>query len=65
MSNVPNYLKDYADLYANNPRDAALQWFKDARYGLFLHYGLYSLMGQHEWVQYRQRIPVVLTRFGR
>ena len=58
MSNVPNYLKDYADLYANNPRDAALQWFKDARYGLFLHYGLYSLMGQHEWVQYRQRIPV-------
>ena len=43
MSNIPNYLKNYADLYADNPRAAALQWFREARYGLFLHYGLYSL----------------------
>ncbi len=27
-------------------------------YGLFLHYGLYSLLGRHEWVQFRERIPV-------
>ena len=46
MSNVPNYLGDYADLYADNPRVAARQWFRNARYGLFLHYGLYSLIGR-------------------
>ena len=58
MSNIPNYLKNYADLYADNPRTAALQWFREARYGLFLHYGLYSLIGRHEWVQLRELIPV-------
>jgi len=34
------------------------QWFKDARYGLFIHYGLYSLPGRGEWVLNRERIPV-------
>lgn len=58
MSDVPSYLRDYAGLYAQNPRAAALQWFREARYGLFLHYGLYSLLGRHEWVQERERIPV-------
>ena len=58
MSNVPNYLRDYADLYADNPRVAARQWFRNARYGLFLHYGLYSLIGRREWVQLRELIPV-------
>lgn len=55
---VPSYLKDYADLYRNDPRSAALRWFREARFGLFLHYGLYSLEGRHEWLQYREKIPV-------
>ena len=55
---VPSYLKDYADLYAQNPRNAALQWFADANYGLFLHYGVYSLLGRGEWVMYHEQIPV-------
>jgi len=58
MPDVPSYLADYADLYADSPRGAALQWFRGAKYGLFLHYGLYSLLGRHEWVQFRDKIPV-------
>jgi len=58
MATVPSYLKDYTDLYQMKPREAALQWFRDAKYGLFLHYGLYSLLGRHEWVQLREKIPV-------
>ncbi|MFC1452373.1 alpha-L-fucosidase [Verrucomicrobiota bacterium] len=53
---TPAYLAGYAKQYASDPRTAALQWFRDARYGLFLHYGLYSLLGRHEWVQYREHI---------
>jgi alpha-L-fucosidase len=49
---------DHADAYSEDPREAALTWFADAKYGLFLHYGLYSLIGRHEWVQYREQIPV-------
>lgn len=26
-----------------------LQWFRDARFGMFVHWGLYSLIGRHEY----------------
>ncbi|MBD2847667.1 alpha-L-fucosidase [Paenibacillus sp. IB182496] len=55
---VPSYLKGYESLYARNPREAALAWFRNARSGLFIHYGLYSLLGRGEWVMYHERIPV-------
>ena len=55
---VPSYLKNYADLYARDPKAAALAWFKDAKFGLFMHYGLYSILGRGEWVMYRENIPV-------
>lgn len=55
---VPRYLSQYASQYASDPRQAAIQWFRDAGYGLFMHYGLYSLLGRHEWVQFREKIPV-------
>ncbi|MHC4506856.1 MAG: alpha-L-fucosidase, partial [Planctomycetota bacterium] len=58
MSDVPSYLADHADLYRTDPRAAAVEWFREAKYGLFLHYGLYSILGTHEWVQFRERIPV-------
>ncbi len=35
-----------------------MQWFREAKFGLFLHYGLYSLLGRHEWVQLREKITV-------
>ena len=58
MTEVPAYLQPHSDLYATNPRKAAIEWFRNARYGLFLHYGLYSLVGRHEWVQLREKITV-------
>ena len=33
------------------------EWFKEARYGLFIHYGLYSLLERGEWVWNREEIP--------
>ncbi|MCF7855421.1 MAG: alpha-L-fucosidase [Candidatus Pacebacteria bacterium] len=57
-THVPTYLSDYKAEYAKNPRKAALQWFRDAKYGLFIHYGLYSLLGRHEWVQHTEKISV-------
>jgi len=55
---VPSYLAGYETRYAQDPRAAATEWFRAARYGLFLHYGLYSLLKRHEWVQLREKIPV-------
>ena len=52
------FLKGYEDLYKDDPHKAALAWFKDARFGLFIHYGLYSILGRGEWVLYREKIPI-------
>jgi len=35
-----------------------LDWFADARYGMFIHYGLYSIVGHGEWAFNREAIPV-------
>ena len=29
----------------------------DWRYGMFIHYGLYSILGRGEWVLCKERIP--------
>ncbi|MHB1456065.1 MAG: alpha-L-fucosidase [Armatimonadota bacterium] len=39
-------------------RERRLRWFKDARFGMFVHWGLYSLIGRHEWVMNLEGIPV-------
>lgn len=35
---------------------ADLSWFINARYGLFVHYGIYSLLERGEWVMNRERL---------
>jgi alpha-L-fucosidase len=36
----------------------ARQWFQDARFGLFIHWGVYSVLGKGEWVMNNDRIPI-------
>ncbi len=55
---VPAYLQDYQKEYQENPKEANLLWFKNAKYGMFIHYGLYSILEKGEWVQLRDTIPV-------
>lgn len=39
-------------------RERRLAWFRAARFGMFIHWGLYSQLGRHEWVMNRERIPL-------
>src|ERR1043166_10164327 len=39
-------------------RVAARQWFRDAKFGMFIHWGVYSLLGQGEWVMQQRELPV-------
>jgi len=36
--------------------DSRLGWYVKARYGLFIHYGLYTLLQRGEWVMNREQI---------
>ena len=35
-----------------------LRWWQEARFGMFVHWGLYAQLGRHEWAMNRERIPV-------
>ncbi len=32
----------------------SIEWFRAARFGLFVHFGLYSMAARHEWVRSRE-----------
>jgi alpha-L-fucosidase len=38
--------------------ERGLNWFQDARFGMFIHWGLYALIGRGEWVMHHESIPV-------
>ena len=42
---IPSYLRGYESLYHENPRTAAVEWHRNAKWGLFIHYALESLRG--------------------
>jgi alpha-L-fucosidase len=39
-------------------RDARMTWWREARFGMFIHYGLYSQVGRNEWVMTLENIPI-------
>jgi alpha-L-fucosidase len=39
-------------------RSERMRWWHDARFGMFVHWGLYAQLGRHEWVMNRERIPI-------
>lgn len=38
-------------------RAARMKWWTEARFGMFIHWGLYALPARHEWVKRQERIP--------
>ena len=53
---------------ADPAREKRLEWFREAKYGLFIHWGLYAIpagewhgtrsLGLGEWIMNRSKIPV-------
>jgi alpha-L-fucosidase len=39
-------------------RERRMKWWHEARFGMFIHFGLYSAIGQHEWAMEKEGIPV-------
>jgi alpha-L-fucosidase len=49
-------------------KEKRLEWFRDVKYGMFIHWGLYAIpagqwngqrsLGLGEWVMFRSRVPV-------
>jgi alpha-L-fucosidase len=39
-------------------RERRMKWWHEARFGMFIHWGLYSVYGRHEWSMEQEAIPV-------
>ena len=37
--------------------EARVQWFREARFGMFIHWGLYSIPARGEWVRSDEQMP--------
>jgi alpha-L-fucosidase len=35
-----------------------MKWWHEARFGMFIHWGLYAVIGRHEWAMEQEAIPV-------
>ena len=48
-----------AETAENSPKlsDPRLQWWQEARFGMFIHWGTYSLAARHEWVKNYEKMP--------
>ncbi len=47
-----NYKKKFDELTKRT------EWFRDARFGMFIHYGAYAIPARGEWVQSNEKISV-------
>jgi alpha-L-fucosidase len=48
-----------AQSYQPTPENLeARRWFQDAKFGLFVHWGVYSVMADGEWVMNNKKIPI-------
>jgi len=39
-------------------RTERMGWWREARFGMFIHYGLYALVGRNEWVMSLENVPI-------
>lgn len=50
---LPEYEKATAQT-----RDERMDWWRQARFGMFVHYGLFSVAGRHEWLMTQENVPI-------
>jgi len=58
MGMIPTARCQWAPIATDANADSRIQWWREAKFGLFIHWGLYSIPGRGEWVQWDEQIPV-------
>lgn len=43
---------------ASPEKQKQIEWFKNAKFGMFIHWGVYSMVGYHEWARDWLQIPL-------
>ncbi len=58
VSPMISVVADAQTIWNETPKEKEerMAWWTDARFGMFIHWGLYALPARHEWVKNRERL---------
>ena len=62
LSIAPTFIATESSAQSDAPTPANLaarQWFQDAKFGMFIHWGTYSVLEDGEWVMEVRKMPIV------
>ena len=54
---TPQVIAQWASVATDANAQKRIEWWREARVGLFMHWGVYSIPGRGEWVQWSEQIP--------
>ena len=57
ISLTPQVIAQWAPLATDANAQKRIEWWREARVGLFMHWGVYSIPARGEWVQWSEQIP--------
>jgi len=56
LSATPLFSQNSNDFNLKSDKAEQMQWWTEARFGMFIHWGLYALPARHEWVMSKEQI---------
>jgi len=59
QDSTPQPAATAADQKQAATREARMAWWQQAKFGMFIHWGLYSVIGQHEWAKEIEGVPLL------
>lgn len=57
MTAASQVFAQWAPLATDTNAEKRIGWWRDARVGMFIHWGVYSIPARGEWVQWNEQIP--------
>ena len=58
MKSFQNARKNYVPEKVERLSEKQMKWFRDAKFGMFIHWGVYSMLRKGEWVLWNERLDV-------
>ena len=58
MKSFEQAYKNYIPEQVERLNENQMKWFRYAKFGMFIHWGLYSMLGKGEWVLFKERLNV-------
>ena len=58
MQTIDRVRESYVPEEVQPLSEAQMRWFREAKFGMFIHWGLYSMLGKGEWVLFNEKLNV-------